>query len=245
MSIRAGGTDYRRMAGLAGVVSAILLTLGLILTFAQGAPPALDGSSEDIAQYFADNEGLGRIAGLFSFLPILTVPVFFIGWYLLNRGEGTSSAGATATGAWARVALLSLIVLGVLSTIQGSAALAIVMGVKDEFGGQPAIAGALFDLYNAVGAGSALAMALLLWSVAQCHRDGRDGSPSWLPMALLVGAVAALLSFLAPFTELDALAFAGLLAFIVFIVWIAVAGLGLLRSAGGVPMTDTTRGGTA
>lgn len=231
------GSDFRRTAGTAGVVGAVLLVIGLVLTFAQGAPPALDGNSQNIANYFADNEGLGRMAALFGMLPILVLPIFFIGWYLTFRGRDAGDRNVLE-GGWARVALIAFIALGVFSTVQGAAAFAIVLGVKDEFGGQPAVAGGLFDFYNALGAASGLAMALLLGAVALCHGDARDRGPSWLKTVLMVGAVAAFLSFFAPFLQLDVLAYAGLIAFLVFIVWVGVAGLELMR--GGATTRTTT-----
>lgn len=239
MSTRAAGSDFRRTAGLAGVVSAVLLVITLVATFAQGAPPALDASSQGLAKYFSNNEGLAKVAAFFGMLPILTLPVWFVGWYLSFRGSDTS-IGDLVSGAWARVALIAFIALGAFSTVQGAATFAIVLGIKDEFDGQPAVAGALFDLYNALGVGSALAMTLLLWAAATCHGDARDRGPSWLKTALYAGTILALVSFFAPFLEIDALAFAGLFAFLVFIAWVAVTGLSLLKP--GAATTNTTRG---
>lgn len=226
----AGGGDFRRLAGMAGVASAALFVVGIVVTFAQGAPPALDASAREIGTYFSNNVGLAKVSALINIIPILFVPLFFAAMYLTFREGGVGTSAARVDG-WPVAALIGFIALGVFSTLQGCAALAIALGVKDEFGGQPEIAAALFDLYNAVAPASALAMALLLWSVGNCHTRTGIG-PSWLPSALYVGAAAAAISMLAPFLEIDALAFLGLLAFIIFIVWVAVAGMGLMRPSG-------------
>ncbi len=248
MSTRvAEGSDFRRLAGLAGVVSAILLVIGLIAAFAQGAPPALDGKAADVANYFGDNQGLAKMTALLNFLPILTLPILFVAWYSSRRDGGSTGtatgAGSWGSALWARTALIGFIVLGVFSTIQGAAAFAITLGVKDDFEGSPAIAGALFDFYNALAAATALVMALFLWSIANAdgRDDGsvRDRGPSWLKPALYIGVAASLLSFLAPFLEIDVLAMAGLIAYLVFIVWVAVTGMGFLKGADGSTTTTT------
>lgn len=225
-------SDFRRVAGMAGVISAIALLLGLVAGFAQGAPPALDASSQEITTFFSDNEGLARMAGLLNVLPILTLPIFFAGIYVLFRDSGAAAGPRGVLGdGWPVAALIAFIALGVFSTIQGAAAFAITLGVQDEFGGQPAVGGALFDLYNAIAPASALSMALLLWSIAMCNLRAGTGQP-WLKTLLYVGAAAAALSFFAPFLEIDALAYFGLLAFLIFIAWVGVAAMDLMRATG-------------
>lgn len=212
---------------MAGAVSVVLLVLGLVLGLSQGAPPALDAGTNEIQSYFSDNETLARASGFFNVIPILTLPIFFAGIYLTYRDRAGAGSG------WIITALVGFVVLGVFSTVQGASAFAIALGVSDEFGGQPAVAGALFDLYNALAPATALSMALLLWSVANCFVRGPQIGPSWLRPTLLVGAAAAALSALAPFLEIDALAFLGLLAFIIFIVWVGVASMDLMRGRTG------------
>ncbi|MDQ3940243.1 MAG: hypothetical protein M3238_02705, partial [Actinomycetota bacterium] len=162
-----------------------------------------------------------------------TVPIFYLGVYSYLRG-GDRSLGDE----WPRLSLVALIVTGALVGIQGAATLSISLGVKDEFGGQPAIAGALFDIYNAVGAAIAVSFALFLVATGVAFARTR-AVPTWWSQLLYVAGVASLISFLAPFTEIDALAFVGLLAFVLFIVWVAAATMWLMKPVVGAGTSTT------
>ncbi|HEX2121531.1 MAG TPA: hypothetical protein VHL59_07805, partial [Thermoanaerobaculia bacterium] len=100
------GSDYGRIAGAAGIVSGVLLILLVILTFAGGAPPALDESGQGVINYYQDNEGLSKLGGILGFIALATVPVWFIGIYNALRDRGTvatGTAGSSDTLAWPRL----------------------------------------------------------------------------------------------------------------------------------------------
>lgn len=222
--------DYGRTAGMFGFISAGLLVVLLILTFAGGTPPALDASAKEVAKYYSDNEGLSKLGSIVGFLVLGTVPVFFLGVYSVLRDRGPRAGDA-----WPRLALVAFIVTGALVAAQGSSALAISLGIDDEFGGSPAVAAALFDLYNALGA--AIAIVFTVFFAATGIALARTAAyPKWWSQLLYVGAVTSFVSFFAVFTELDVLAFIGLIPFVIFIVWIAAASGALLR---GAPTTTT------
>ncbi|MDQ4065720.1 MAG: hypothetical protein M3161_06705, partial [Actinomycetota bacterium] len=218
------GTDYGRIAGAAGIVSGVLLILLVILTFAGGAPPALDDPAQDVISYYQDNEGLSKLGGILGFIALLTVPVWFIGIYNALRDRGTATTGGVGTTAaadgvaWPRLGLVALIVTGALVAVQGSAALALGLGATDEFQGAPAVAGALFDLYNALGAAIAITFGLFLLAIGVAlQRSG--GYPNWWASLLYVGALASFISFFAPFFEADALAYFGLIPILILAVF--------------------------
>lgn len=241
------GADYGRIASTAGIVSGVLLILLVILTFAGGAPPAIDDSSRDVITYYQDNEGLSKLGGILGFIALLTVPVWFIAIYNALRGDRgvatTATAATSDTVAWPRVALVALVVTGALAAVQGSTALALGLGANDEFEGAPAVAGGLFDLYNALGAAIAIVFGLTLLATGVALQ-GRGGYPNWWATLLYVGALASFISFFAPFFEAEALAFFGIIPILVFAVFALASGMALNRGGTGTttPTTTTTTG---
>ena len=235
------GSDYGRVAGAAGIVSGVLLILLVILTFAGGAPPALDDPARDVINYYQDNEGLSKLGGILGFLALATVPVWFIGIYNALRDRSIAPTGATAsdTVAWPRLGLVALIVTGAFVGVQGSAALALALGAKDEFQGAAPVAGALFDLYNALAAAIAIAFGLFLAAIGVAlQRSG--GYPNWWASLLYVGAVASFISFFAPFFEVDALAYFGIIPVLILAVFALASGMALNRPGTGGTTTSTT-----
>ena len=225
--VRASG-DYARIAAMSGLLSSGLLLLLIIVTFAGGAPPAIDASAQEVVKYYSDNEGLSKLGGIIGFIGLVTIPVFYLGLYAALRDRGTGG------DVWPRLSLVSLIVTGSFVGVQGAAALAIALGVKDDFGGTPAVAGALFDLYNALGAAIAITFALFFAATAVALRRA-GGYPAWWSTLLYVGALTSFISFLTPFTEIEALALLGLIPLIVFLVWIALTSMALMRPASNTP----------
>lgn len=238
------GSDYGRLAGAAGIVSGVLLILLVILTFAGGAPPALDDPAPDIINYYQDNEGLSKLGGILGFIALATVPVWFLGIYgaLRDRGASAGTVAASDNVAWPRLGLVALIVTGALVAVQGSAALALSLGAKDEFQGAPAVAGALFDLYNALAAAIAITFGLLLAAIGVAlQRSG--GYPNWWATLLYIGALASFISFFAPFFEADPLAFFGIIPVLIFAIFALASGMALNRpAAGGTTTTTPTTG---
>ena len=231
--------DYGRVASMAGVATAVLVLLSLIITFTNGAPPALDDPEQKIIDYYQNNQGRSEIGAIVGFLILGTASMFFIGLYTwlrdATRGNASDAGYADANNAWPRLALANFIAAGAIVAVQGSAALAIALGAQDEFDGSPGIAGALFDLYNALGAAFAIPFTVFFIAtgvaIDRARGRGRDNSreglPSWLTPALYLAGVSSFIAFFAPFAEIDALAYFGLIAYIIFGVLGAVCGTAL------------------
>jgi hypothetical protein len=219
--------EYRRLAAGAGLVSAALLLVLIVTFFAGGAPPALDDPAQKVLNYYKDNRSLSLFSGFIGFILLGTIPIFFLGVYALMR-DGLAATLQT----WPRLALVALIVTGAFVGVQGSAAFALALGAKDEFGGSPPSAGVLFDLYNALGAAIAITFAVFLFAVGYATARSA-GYPKWWSQMLYVGAAASIVSFLAPFFNSDVLAYFGLIPIIAFAVWIAVASLAMQRGVRG------------
>lgn len=228
--------EYGKVAAAAGLLTALLVLISIVITFSNGAPPALDDGSQKVIDYYQNNQGRSEIGAIVGFLILGTAAIFFVGLYtsLRDRGNASTATDALTDNAWPRLALTTFIASGAIVAAQGSAALALALGAQDEFDGAPGVAGALFNLYNALGAAFAIPFAVFLAATAY-SLDRVDGRryPGWLKPALLVGAVSSFIAFFAPFAEIDALAYFGLIAYIVF---------GLLAGVGGKELGDRNKG---
>lgn len=220
--------DYGRVAAYAGIVSAILVGLSLILTFVQGAPPALDDPADKVLKFYKDNVELVKLGAALGFLSLVAIPTWYLGLYSALRDRLSTGADA-----WPRLGLTALIATGSVIAAQTGVILALALGAKDEFDKTPAVAGALFDIYNGMAAGIAVLFGLLLIATGVAV-DRAGGYPKWWSTILYVAGVASFISFLAPFLKADALAYAGLVTVILFIVFIVVTSMAMLKSRGTV-----------
>jgi len=218
--------DYGRIAGTFGLITGVLVLLLIIISFAGGTPPAIDSPSQEVLDYYQDNEGLAKLGSIIGFLILVTAPLFFLGLYSRLRD------GRDATGdEWPRLSLTAFIVTGAFSGTQGAIGLALALGAKDEFEGAPAVAGGLFDIYNALGAAIGLVFGLYLIATG-ISLQRRGGYPGWWSTLLFVAGIASYISFLAPYTEIEALGLLGLIPFLLFGVWAAAAGMAMNRPGG-------------
>lgn len=250
--------NLRRLAGLAGLVSAALFVLTIVLTFVAGAPPALDDPVNKVASYYEDNRGLLQVNGILGFITLFTIPVWFIPLYRWIRdrawiagdagarvtpaGASTAASGGSAAaagrggagadddaGVWATIAFGAFIATGAVAAVQGGIATALAQSIEDIRGSDEVVL-ALFDAYNGLSAGLSPLFALFAVGLAFASR-GTGLVPEWCRPVLLVAAVLGLISILAPFTESDVLGLAGLLSFVLFIVVVIASSLALLRPA--------------
>ncbi len=244
--------DLRRIAGIAGLVTAALFILTIVLTFAAGAPPALDDPAQKVSRYYQDNRSMLQLTGIIGFLTQFTIPLWFIPIYRWIRdrswSRGATGAASTGTadeeaGTWVTVALAGFIATGAIAAVQTGIATALASGIEDELGGSEPTVTALFDLYNGLSAAIGALVAVFAVGLAFAAR-GSDFFPSWASPVLLVTTVLSLISIFAPFTEADFLGILGLVAFVLLIVVIIGSSLRLLGGARttttGTPTTGTT-----
>lgn len=225
--------DYGRIAGIFGLVTAVLVALSIILTFSSGAPPALDEASGKVLNYFQQNEGIHKLTGIIGSLILLAAPIWFLGLYSVLRDRAT-----VASDAWPRLGLVAFIMSAAMAGVQGAATLALTLGAKDEFQGAPAVGGALFDMYNALSGPLALTIVLFFVGTGVALQQ-TGGFPKWWSTMLYVGAVASFISFFAPFTQSDPLAMLGLIPFIILGVFSAVSGMAMMNTGTTAPRTPT------
>jgi hypothetical protein len=224
--------NLRRIAAIAGLVSALIFLLTIIITFAAGAPPGLDDSAGEVATYYEDNQGLFQLSSVITFVGFFTVPLWFIPIYRWIRdrawisGEATRPAAADEAGTWATIAFGSFLVTGAIASVQTGITAALVQSIEDTRGSQEVVT-ALFDSINSLAAGVGAAFALFLIALAMAAR-GTDYLPSWASPVLLIAGLLSIISIFAPITEVDVLALAGLLAFALFIIIIGSSSIRLL-----------------
>lgn len=242
--------DLRRIAGWAGLVSAVLFIISLVLTFSAGAPPALDDPAQKVTQYYQDNRSMLQLNGIIGFSTLFLIPLWFVPIYRWIRdrswatGAGTPATAATAdeeAGTWATIALTGFIATGAIVGVQTGVAGAIASGIEDELGGSDPTVTALFDVYNGLGAAFGVTFALFALGLAFAGK-GTAFLPSWASPVLLVLALTSFLSMLGPFTEADFFAILGLVSFVLFIIVVIGSSLRLLGGARPTTGTTTTTG---
>lgn len=225
--------DYGKVAGTFGLVTAVLIALFIILSFAAGVPPTLDANPQKVMDYFQANEGMHKIVGIIGMLILATAPLWFLGLYSVLRDRGTAGGAA-----WPRVALVTFVVLGAVVAVQGAVTLALTLGAGDEFQGAPAVGGALFDIYNALGAPIAVVFGLFLVATG-VSLQLTGGFPKWWTTMLYIGGVVSFITFFAPFTMLDFLTVLALVPFIILGVFAAISGMAMQQSSAAAPRSPT------
>ncbi|MFN2588780.1 MAG: hypothetical protein ABR613_11785 [Actinomycetota bacterium] len=178
--------NLRRIAGAAGLISAGLFLLTIVLTFSAGRPPALDESAREVSSYYRDNSSMLQLNGVIGFITLFVIPLWFIPLYRWIRDRawaggstGTSDARSDDdSGTWATIALAGFIATGAVSAVQTGVATALAQGIEDELGGNDATVTALFDLYNGLGAAVGALFALFALGLAYAAR-GTGYLPSW------------------------------------------------------------------
>lgn len=214
-----------RIGGYAGLLAAALFVLTVVLSFAAGTLPSFDDPAATIASYYADNSGTIELLGLFGVLTLFILPLFFVAWFVrIRQSERDGNEW------WSILALVGFIATGAVVGAQSAVQLTLVWGIGKDLGTSGPLVTALFDAYNGLGAGLSALFAVTLVGLAMAQK-GRGLVAEWTTPLLQLGVVLALVSLLAPFTETDFLALLGFGAFIVFIIWVAVASAALLRGA--------------
>ena len=240
--------NLRRVAAVAGLVSAGLFLLTIIITFAAGAPPALDDPAKDVASYYEDNQSLLQINGAIALVGTALIALWFVPIYRWIRDRGwvardRAATGATApaagddAGTWATIALAAFIATGAVVAVQGAIGVGLAQSIEDTRGSDEVVT-ALFDAFNGLGAAIGPLFALYLFALALSSR-GTGYLPNWTIPVLYLASALSLITVLAPQTESDALGIAGLAAFALFIVVIAASSLTLMRPDAGTRSTTT------
>jgi hypothetical protein len=194
-----------RSAAIAGVAFVVLNVAG---TFAPGAPPASDASTAKIVSYFRDHSGGIKAQLLLGGLGIAALLWWFGAlWEMLHRSEGERPRLAIV----AAISLVSGLTLALVSgAINAAAAIRVVNADTTHF---------LYSFSLVVIAAGGLAIGTSLF--ATCVVAYRTNIvPRWISSLGWVAALAFLVGSLGTVSDSSAVNGIGLVAFLVWCVWI-------------------------
>jgi hypothetical protein len=194
-----------RSAAAAGVAFVVLNIAG---TFAAGSPPASDASTAKIAAYFNDHSGAIKAQLLLGGLGIAALMWWFGAlWRLLSRAEGERPHLAIV----AAVSLASALTLGIVNGVANATA-----ALR---AGDPETTHVLYTLSFVVIAAAGFGLAVFLTATSLVTYRGR-GVPRWMSFLGFAAAVAFLVSGAGTVNDSGALSAVGLIAFLIWCVWI-------------------------
>ena len=210
-------SDFRRVAGISGIVTVIFGIGTGVLT---GTVPVLGDSATDVATYYASNTGAHRLVVVFGALLAIPIAIFLVGVH-----RSLSNADVPQGSAWATVFLYGAIMSSATAGLREALyATAVHYGAA---GTEPAILQLLSDGANIAGATLGVWLAVTIGSVAIVSFQSKNPSRwyGWL------SAVAATLGI---FSVIDtvSLTTGGILAmlgFAGFVLWVLITGIVMYR----------------
>jgi hypothetical protein len=214
---------WPKVGASAGIVAAVLLILGFVFG-PTDAPPGFSDSAREVQEFILDNHGKLQAQVAFGFATIVAF-TWFLGavFYRLRPAERAArlSVAALAGG-----------VLLAVGAVLGSAGQAAAGYHADTL--DPNAVRALWDL--SVFGFLFFTAGLTVLAVATGVLGARAGAlPSWLGVySLLVGCYAFVVGLVGSFSETGAFSPSdgalGLIAFILFVVWLLAMGIVLYRA---------------
>lgn len=217
--------EYRRLAAIGGIGFVVLQIVTNVIP--GGSPPMLTDSTSKVVTYFTDKHDRLFVANATNTLSAIFVILFFVGLYNLLRQERPSP-----TEMWPLYGLVGTILGGTFITVgQAMSTMALfesrtVPGATVVFNQVSVI---IFEL-----SGIMLAIALLGFGLAQIRSALLA---SWLGQLALLGALAGTFGSLFAGVRNDSWAFVGFVAYIIFLLWILLTSITLMRSAQSVAAT--------
>ncbi|MFN2594697.1 MAG: DUF4386 family protein [Actinomycetota bacterium] len=214
--------DNRRLAAIGGIGFVVLQIFTNVIP--GGSPPTLTDSTTKVVNYFADKHDRLFIGNAANTLSGIFAVLFFVALYKLLRQE------RPATEAWPLLGLVGTIIGGTFITVgQAMSTMALfegkaVPGVTVVFNQVSVI---IFEM-----SGVMLAVALLGFGLAQLRSAVMA---SWLGQLALLGALAGTIGSLFAGVKSDSWAYVGFVAYIIFLVWILLTSIMLMRSAQPTP----------
>ena len=199
--------ELRKLGAYAGLAGVVVLLVGF---FMPGTPPDPDAKATEIANFFSDKESSLKVA-----VPLLLVGVTLIGLFLLGlfdrlRDESRWAYGILLGGAPSgAMAALGILAIGGV----------VLNGSLDQ-----SAAATLFSLQSAAFTAGAAFDIIFLVSIAMMAMV-----PAWFRGFSGLLIVVALVSLLG--STNSSLAMAGLVYFILFMIWVIAGSVWLLRPA--------------
>ena len=211
------------LAGAGGLVFLVLIAGQNVLKAALG--PTNTASAADLTEFTHDR----------AWSVHLLVVTYVLGFpALLAFGAGLRTWCTTTqprTAAWAGLGQLSTVVIAVLFGLVNVIQITMV-AARDVLAGSPELAQVLWTLHNAVFTINLVAVGTALLGLGRAAASARL-IPSWLGIATAIGAVLLIASALPAVAVVEGSPWmaVGLVGFLIWMVFLAVAGVGLLRRA--------------
>jgi hypothetical protein len=208
---------WERYAPGAGIV---FIVLALVSTFIAGEPPGLNDSAREVADYFDDNDAAirwGQFIGSLAVIPLL----WWLGslWSTLRRAEGGAPRLTVTAGLGAVVAATSVLAS---SAVLSTAALR-----QDSLGPDGLRFFYTFSALLLAVAAFGAATLVLASSVVVLRSQV---FPAWVAWLGLVSGAVWVASGLVLVSTRDAVFFLGLIAFILWAVWVIAVSVLMLRA---------------
>jgi hypothetical protein len=211
-----------RIAGLSGLAFVALVAAENLIVGA-ASPPAADAPAAEIADFIAANKTALSVA--VGMVPFAVVALYAF----LASAFGWLSQGPREAGAWTRLGMSGLVVVGPLF-LTGTLFELVLLAESDDLAGHGALTEILWQLRNASLIATGIALAVAMLGLSRAARL-RGLIPAWHEGLGFVAAGAFLIAAAAagPVVDGSPLGLLGFAAFVAWLVWLALTSIRLLR----------------
>jgi hypothetical protein len=211
-----------RLAGAGGLVFLVLVAFQNVLRAAEG--PATDATPQQVLAFFADQAWTVHVTAV-------TYVLGFVPLFSFAAGISEHAHADPRARLWARIGTSSVgvvaVLFGLINVLQ-----VVLVAANSALRTQPALAQALWSTHNAVFTFNLVAVGGALAGLGLAAA-GAGLVPSWMRPAVVVGAVLLAVAALPTVAEVhgSTILGVGLIGFLVWLVFLAVAGVRMLRGA--------------
>lgn len=209
---------WERYAALGGIWFVVLNVIG---AFLPGAPPSTSDSVEKIAKYFSDHAGAIEVAVLLGGLGIVGLFWWFGSvWRLMTDAEGGRP----------RMAVVALVGLAVGAAL-ALASFAITSTVALRHGDVGTAAKFFYVLTVVLGSMAGFGLVVHIAAITSLSYRAKIFAP-WINVIGWLAALLFLIGTIGVASDATAFVFIGLVAFLVWSLWIVVVSLNMWKRAG-------------
>jgi hypothetical protein len=214
---------WERYGALAGILAIILIVASVVVA---GSPPKTSDSAEKILKYYRDNEGGLKASAFLGGL--VTIPILWWAatlWAALRRADGGQPGLAVA-------AVLGLVFTATLQGVSGAISATVALELNNV---GPTEAKFFYLLSLGLGAAGAFGVAVLVLATSAVALRTKV-FPGWLGGAGLVLGAALTVSGASIASTSDGLAALGLVAILLWSLWVIVLSVLMFRAKEPAPV---------
>lgn len=211
-----------RVAGFAGLAFALLV--GLLNVFIGTlSPPMLDASGAEVVEFVAANK-----TGLAVAFGIVPAGIFLLFLFIASVFPYLSASNPTAAF-WVRLGAVGIVLVEAMFLTRSISEVVLLSNI-DQLANDHLLARVLWQLQAAAMTFNGLALAVVLVGLGRATRLA-GLIPAWQEVMAFIGAIAFTLGAVGVIPALDGsfLGILGLPAFIIWIAWLAITSIRLLR----------------